>query len=705
VEPITSKVLPALGIDALENDVTFFTSINTNLTNTQYNNYRRRETYDLPGSLGSITGKQSNKLAVSGKLTYQPNSRLRAVMNFNTSWRRWSDFGWRWTGRPLPFDATPEERSEANHTAVGARDTRNINLRVRHTLSDATYYELRGGYLTTDFKKNLENLAPSDFWFFGPDTLGRNDGEPIPYEESITGPVRDFTGFYSENSFENPWRHNTTERLTLKGDVTSQIHSYHMLKTGVDVKFLNLDYVDIQGGGTQLSPYGRYLAGRGGFGDSLGVAPEDVPEVPPGPYKMFGQNRWVFNANPVKGALYLKDKFERSSLIVNAGVRVDWLRLGDSVFEDDYVNQWCDATQLTVENNPTNPCTRVEGEETDEGNPVYNTDWNKYRYSISPRFGVSFPAFENTQIFFSYGHFSQLPELHYYYRDPYSGAPFTGNPGLGYKQTIKYEFGFRHQFAPNWALDVKTFNRDVSEGIGFTGLQDGSSVSVADNKAFARARGLKFALENRNRLKTHTSGKIDYTVQWAKGYSSSAFNDYRRSQTDLPDPIRERRLGWDVRHQLVFRGTLKSPNGNPLELFGATLPEDWRISTLTRFDSGSPYTPGTIDIVEQQLLHNANTGPMRLNVDLKFRKRFNVFGGKMGFYAEVFNLFNVNNTVVRCGGGTCGWFNQWTGEPVAFGDIANPNNRIQSYYESYGIRSPRQFTQGRRVQLGFQYDF
>jgi hypothetical protein len=160
-----------------------------------------------------------------------------------------------------------------------------------------------------------------------------------------------------------------------------------------------------------------------------------------------------------------------------------------------------------------------------------------------------------------------------------------------------------------------------------------------------------------------------------------------------------------VRHQLVFRGTLKSPDGNPLELFGATLPEDWRISTLTRFDSGSPYTPGTIDIVEQQLLHNANTGPMRLNVDLKFRKRFNVFGGKMGFYAEVFNLFNVNNTVVRCGGGTCGWFNQWTGEPVAFGDIANPNNRIQSYYESYGIRSPRQFTQGRRVQLGFQYDF
>ena len=51
-------------------------------------------------------------------------------------------------------------------------------------------------------------------------------------------------------------------------------------------------------------------------------------------------------------------------------------------------------------------------------------------FKISPRFGVSFPISENTVVFFSYGHFNQLPELQYFYRDPYSST-LHGESGAG----------------------------------------------------------------------------------------------------------------------------------------------------------------------------------------------------------------------------------------------------------------------------------
>lgn len=705
-EPISNKLLPSIGIDALKNDVTFFTSLNTNLTNTQYDNERRRERYRVLG-LFDIVGKQDNSVGFNAKVTYEPQPRFRAVLSYNGSWSNWSDFQWLWVGRPFGG-------SLSDHTATATRRVDNLGFQIRHTLSNNTYYNLRLGYLGTDFVNSLEGLAPPDYWFFGPDTLGRNNGEPIPYDTAIRGPVRDrVTGFFDDFGFENPWRQNDTRRITLRGDLKSQIHPDHLLSAGGDVQLLDLDYVDIQGGGTRLSDYGLWVTGRR---DSLiqdGEVLTDIPP-PPGPFKMFGQNRWVFHANPMEGSFFVTDKFEKYSLIINAGMRLDWFAPGGSVFEKSFVDQWCSATGLikgatieVVEGNDRQQrpvedylCTLTGGTLDDpEG---FDVNWKRLRYTLSPRLGVSFPIFERTQIFFSYGHFSQLPEMQYFYRDPFSGA-FAGNPDLDYVQTIQYEFGFTHQFADNWAADVKTYNKNISEQVGLTVVRPPRrpAVSLWDNKSYARARGFEFKLRNRNRYRAHTSGELTYAVQWAKGYASSAFDDYRRSLDGFPNPIRERRLGWDVRHNFVLRATLKSPDVNPIRLFGVELPSDWELTVLTHASSGQPYTPGTIDLVEQQLLFNALDGPPTYRTDLKFRKRFDLAGGKIGVFAEVFNLFNQRNVTVS---NNYFWFNPWTGEPVSYGDISQPDPVMYSFYDAYRLMSPQQYTLGRRIQFGIQYD-
>ncbi len=346
----------------------------------------------------------------------------------------------------------------------------------------------------------------------------------------------------------------------------------HLLKTGVEFQYNDISYVDIQDGATKLSRYGQ------------GIDP--IP--PPGPYPEFGQNRWVFHVKPIIASLYVQDKFELEYLVLNAGVRVDYFYKGKTVMDPLWQDLWTRSTGLPA-------------------------DWKSTMYKFSPRFGVSFPISENTVVFFSYGHFNQLPELQYFYRDPYSGA-FAGNPKLEYEQTILYEFGATHQISDTWVIDVKSYAKDISKQVGTTTVygSEGIPVQLYDNKSYGRARGLEFELSKS--YADFMSAKATYTLQWATGYSSSAFDDYIRSQNNFPYPIRERPVGWDVRQQLIVQGTVAAPPDLHPSLFGIPLPDDWNLTILFRWSTGQPYTPGdaTLNPVESQKREMTATGPQHL---------------------------------------------------------------------------------------------
>ncbi|MCX6150907.1 MAG: TonB-dependent receptor [Ignavibacteriales bacterium] len=636
-EPFTQLLLPQLGLN-IPGKLHFFISANANLTNTPYNNHRTRGDIKIFGL--KVKERQDNASNMNAKLSYDVTRDFRMAFSFNGSWKDWSNFEWDWKNYP-------------DHITYNTRDNVNTNVLINHILSPKSYYTMNFGYLGVKYRNSLNGKSPDQFWIKTPDSI---------YTTAKPALADPLTYFYDSTGYSTIWRDDDTKTFTFKGDFTSQIHAEHLIKAGLEVQYNDISYVDIQDGGLKLSNYGEYVYNN---------RPYSPP--PPGPYKEFGQYRWVFKVFPLIGGAYIQEKFEKEFLILNLGLRADWFLLGNTVNQQDWKKQWKDATG-------------------------FEPDWKKYKIKFSPRFGISFPILEQTVIFFSYGHFFQLPELQYFYRDPYSGG-ITGNPKLDYEQTILYEFGFTHQLFEDWAIDIKSYAKDISNQVGSTALKayKGVPVSLFDNVGFARARGLEFEITKG--FSYFTAGKLTYTVQWADGYSSSAFDDYIRSLNDFPSPIRERRLGWDVRHQIILQASLSSPENQPINIFGFQLPDDWNITILASFSSGQPYTPGTNDPVEAQKKENTSTGPVTATTDIKFNKGFNIFGTKLSLVMDIFNVFDQNNTVVGRG------FNTWSGTPYKYGDTDSPTSQYFDWYKMVYLRDPMQFTTGIYVKLGFRWDF
>jgi hypothetical protein len=654
-EPISRTILPTIGIK-LPGKMNYFISGNTNMTNTPYNNQQSRDDIDILGL--DVKEKQDNSFNLNAKINWGITSNIETAFSFHGSWKKWSRFDWLWRNYP-------------DHMIKYSRDNLNFNFRLNHVLSKSTFYNINFGYLKVNYNGSLDGRSPADFWtlykdgtaFSYSDFIDQYEVAPDSIRTSISAPQREpLTGFYDSQGYESVWRNDDTKTFTVKADLTSQLHPEHLVKTGFEVKYNDLSYVDIQDGGVKLSNYGAYRFNRD----------IEFPK-PPGPYPEFGQNRWVFRAFPVIGGWYVQDKFEKESLIINAGMRLDWFLPGETVNSTDWKNAWENATGLEA-------------------------DWKRLKYKFSPRFGISFPISAKTVVFFSYGHFNQLPELHYYYRDPYTGS-FTGNPHLDYEQTILYEFGLTRQLAADWAIDIKSYTKDISQQVSTTQLRAalGLPVQLHDNKGYGRARGLEFELKKR--YSKYTSGKLTYTIQWANGYSSSAFEDYVRSINDFPLPIRERPLQWDIRHQIVFQGSIDVPRGKHIDLFGFKLPDNWSVTVLSNFGTGSPYTPGTTDPVEAQKKENSATAPSTANTDIKISKTFDFDPISVSFFVDIFNIFNQRNVSVYYG------FNNWTGEPFQYGDLIMPTDQYYDYYTVFRYLDPRRFSTGRIAKAGIRLDW
>ena len=475
----------ALSFIDVPGDIYYFVSVNANLSNTRLNNRRSRQ---VLFSAFDVKERQENDRSVNAKLSWNftPTTSLTAA--YNGAFKNWSQFEWLWVYHP-------------DNTSQYVRNTQNFNLRFNHVLSSKTYYNLNFGYLEVNYDGSLDGQTQiPDFW-----TVHANDssGQVDSVTSVLKPPVQDpSTGFFTDKGSEDILRDDFTKTYTAKFDIASQINKFNLLKAGLQVQYNDLNYIDIQGGGTHLSKYGETVF----FEDR-----DPVPK-PPGPFPEYGLSRWVFRAFPITGGIYIEDKFEREGLIFNAGLRADWIYKGKSVDDEEWKAVWEAAT----------------------GFPA---DWKLFDFHLSPRLGISFPVRKSTVAFFSYGHFFQLPQMDFFYRDPYTGG-FTGNPGLKYARTILYEFGFTQLLSRNIAVDVKAFQRSITNQVGTTQLLAnlGFPVQLYDNKGNARARGVEVDLTKR--YSRHTAGSIAYTAQWATGFTSSPYENFIRDQLDIPPPIR-----------------------------------------------------------------------------------------------------------------------------------------------------------------------
>ena len=432
-------------------------------------------------------------------------------------------------------------------------------LALTHTVAQNLFYDVRFSYFNQSYYSGLDKdtslYIPATKWLWGPQGNGREFW-------SLADPL-DITN-------------NKTETFDLKGDLVWQLGRINELKTGIQMKKYNLRYVNIYDP-TRDNPY--------------------VTD---------------FTKNPVEAAAYVQDKIELRSLIVNLGLRVD------------YMNQ-----RSPYRSDPLDPNSTVQS--------TPKAQW-------SPRLGVAHPISDRTSLHFSYGHFFQIPTYDRFFEnsqyDISVREPLFGNPNLEATRKIAYEVGLSHQFSATLA---GTFTAQYTDFTGLIGTQyffpfvDGRYIgyTVYVNDDYANARGFEVSLVLRRT--NHISGLLSYTYMSARGSASSETEDYPavyKSTSLYP-------LDWDRNHILNVTVSLGWDADEGPEVFGILPLENTNWNFLFRVASGLPYTPTGRDIAF--VPKNSARIPANMQLDFELNKEWRIRPITFGIFVEALNILGKEN--------------------------------------------------------------
>lgn len=450
--------------------------------------------------------------------------------------------------------------------------TRRWNLNLTHTITPKLFYMLN--YAQTE-RRNTTGVGP-DYGF--------------PAEEANRDTDLEFIRPDSTGGMDNIYRHlNATEKM-VKLDANFQANAHHLFKFG-------LAYTD------HLDKLRRF--------EYFKPLPSD-----PDTFDVFQETQ------PDEFAAYVQDKIEFPFMIINAGLRLDYL--------DPHAVRWTD---------PDSPLSTA-------------TEAVEAKWQLSPRLGISHPISERSVLHFSYGHFFQTPAFSqlydnlFFYEAPETifdyQFPLIGNPDIEPQKTVAYEVGVKQQLHEHYTLDVSAFYKDIIDLLATdeVRLQAGRSYTTYVNFDYASVQGFEVSL--RKRYAANWSFDLNYTYQVAKGNRSTPLTGFYDVIEGQPRATKEYYLDFDQRHSLSFNLALNSPSVFGPRIIGISPLSNWGFNALAQVNSGLPYTPMTDDptlVVEP----NSERQPMTATVDLHAYKTVWVWSQSLEFFTQVTNLFDRRN--------------------------------------------------------------
>ena len=426
----------------------------------------------------------------------------------------------------------------------------------------------------------------------------------------------------------------TTQNI-IKASLTAQVTNIHMVKVGAELQLSDITY------------------GNPGVIDRDSITGALVPYV----------NSPLFpapqNYTPISFAAYAQDRIEWKDIAVRGGVRLEYFN--------------ANATVPSDLQNPANTIT---------GYPTSQSKKTTPKIVIAPRLGVSYPVMVNGSIYFSYGHFYQLPAINTFFSNSdysvlknlaggSSSYGVIGNPDIKPEFTTQYEFGMKAQLSDYFGIDGSLFYKDIRDLLGVEIIEtyNSSRYTRLTNVDFGSVSGFTLALDFR--ANNNLSASLDYSNQFALGNSSDPSETAVRAAAGKDANPREIPFAWDQRHtlngQLVFQ-----------------VPNNYSITAIAKYASGQPFTPIIGTGFGADLEDNSGRKPSSVTVDVRAEKQFAVSGIALTGFIRVFNMFNTS------------FFNGFVFSTTGSPDYTiNPtaSDRVQ-------LTNPDRYFAPRRVEIG-----
>jgi hypothetical protein len=484
----------------------------------------------------------------------------------------------------------------------------------------------------------------------------------------------DLTGRYRlESRLVRLGNWSDSKILAAKGDLTSQVHRAHQIKTGVELKRYDLDYQ-------------HYWF-----------------EFPSGDIWHLDN---VFSGKPMEIAGYFQDKIEypKSGIVANIGIRISAFNTQQkypaSIYDPLGFQEWNGGDGDNPSN--TEPIWQAHRDPNDwymidttvayylvDGEPVRgykhffpdsvlfdgNTVSSEWKIAVAPRIGISFPITANSKLRFNYGHFYQRPSwsklmgfpTSWYESDPYGTVRMDqwmgwyGQPGLTWERTIQYEIGFTQNLFDVFRLDIVGYYKDASGLTRFSyggtynnsggfaqtwfwspetfstarnAANDGHDNVFYTNNAYKDMRGVEVTLDKlfNNRWSATMIFNFGVTTGGATGHWQ-----YNEDSTRIHQPwgFEESKLTWITNYMLKGNIEYLTPRGlGPLGLLG-----DINLGLYSEYFAGPQYTYYPKDYTGLQTPNNKRWYP-HIRTDLKVVKRVALGKVTPVIGLEVFNLFN-----------------------------------------------------------------
>jgi outer membrane receptor protein involved in Fe transport len=417
----------------------------------------------------------------------------------------------------------------------------------------------------------------------------------------------------------------------VKGDWTSQVSRYHQLKSGLGGERHTLRY------------YNAYFPVNIDY-DSLGTPTSGLEDIDRYGFDELGQNEVDDDIDgakhPKTAFMFLQDKYEREGVIVNGGLRFDYINV--------------DTPALASEAFPLGP-------PPDDSLHAEDLTENKTYSRISPRLGVAFPVTDKTLLRVNYGQFYQqvnLQDLYVSYRflqhKIRSGGYFVGfgDPNLKPERTTAYEVGVAQQLGERMRLDATAYYKDVKDLVEIVTIASSpNGFSSYRNRDFATIKGVDVGWTMRPLH--HVAASLNYSLSYANGTGSVSNSQRNIAWTASNPPKQSSPLDFDQRHKIAANLDWRFGKGEGPLVGDHHLLENFGVNVLLSAGSGTPYTP--VEVYDEVTLAAVSTVPegptnsrysaWTSTIDMKVNKGFRL--GSMNFdaYVWVLNLLDRKNAV------------------------------------------------------------